>query len=379
MYETVSANFIMESIHSKVGRKFQLRKQELETLRNRVLQSNEWDREKLYTDYVSSNKNPLKNYEQTSVGRHGGSDGIALDRSHSMQDLRILSQIKVLPNICIKKNGELVEDSEQLAQTVHISAPSKKQKKMVSNRGHLQLDKARKKKHGSLFRIENNLSPSSNPKNQILLRTSSVKVFQLPTLPPGLVPVNQHLNEFYFTTGRVKGRYSDSWNRLNQNIKELRDGNRETQSKVDSLLQKRKDLINENLNLKAADFAKKTKEDITQFERDDEIQTRIKAKLGQTETNYAKKSGQNRSHALAKAVPKSRVDIYSPRRAFQQYPYKSYWMSCVEQLLSADSPHGVEEPGYYKLVCNNLERKVLDASQLSELDIAQLEIAQEVY
>lgn len=68
------------------------KKQENEILKNRVLKSNEWDRDKLYTDFVSSNKNPLKDYGQ-NVGYLKGdanADVIKLDRSHSLSDLRIL-------------------------------------------------------------------------------------------------------------------------------------------------------------------------------------------------------------------------------------------------------------------------------------------------
>ena len=80
-----------------------------------------------------------------------------------------------------------------------------------------------------------------------------------------------------------------------------------------------------------------------------------------------KKQSLNRASGLSKVIPKSRLDIYSPRRAFQQNPYKSYWMSCIEKLLEAASPFDEEQPGYYKLVCNNLQKDLLDSNSLPEL------------
>lgn len=91
----------------------------------------------------------------------------------------------------------------------------------------------------------------------------------------------------------------------------------------------------------AQTFSKKNNSELDQFAKDTEIQSRIKAKQDQTEATSHKKSVQNRAVGIAKVVPKSRMDIYSPRRVFQQNPYKSYWMSCVERLLEAEHPFEV--------------------------------------
>ena len=53
-------------------------------------------------------------------------------------------------------------------------------------------------------------------------------------------------------------------------------------------------------------------------------------------------------------------------------------MNCIEKLLEANDQFEVEEPGYYKLVCNNLERKTLDVAQLSELSPLDIEMSEKV-
>jgi hypothetical protein len=80
-----------------------------------------------------------------------------------------------------------------------------------------------------------------------------------------------------------------------------------------------------------------------------------------------------------KQVPSEKIDIYSPRRTLQYQPYRSYWLDCVDKLLSADNCFDIEQPGYYKLVCKKMSKKRFNPADFKSLPVSDVQNLEKMF
>ena len=368
----------INAAHKQVDKKLTHRKELRQALNKHSSLANvPWkDRREDYGENYKSQINPLKDYYLKSDC--DSDEEVELQLQHSQTQVDILQKISLIPNAFVSESGELSYDINAQSTTYPCN----------THKGSIQSNLKKKrpnKKLKAFKRPENNYYPNDNLK-------ASYGDLNLPQIPIGQLCLNQHMND-YFVRGDVNknGRQSEFWKNFNNKIKQLEEADQQTHINPGDILRQRHDMIQEELKNKEIEFYKQKALEMLNFYNDAEIKDRITKKeqeklntilTARTLSKKTLKSSQLREDLLmggSKMVPDHKIDTYSPRRALQFNPYKSYWMDCVDKLLAVDNCYQIPEPGYYKLVCARMQTRRFNPREFVELDNEAIDIIEKVF
>jgi hypothetical protein len=118
-----------------------------------------------------------------------------------------------------------------------------------------------------------------------MLRTAPADVFKLPNINQKLIPLNQHMNDYYLTEDTGKTReYSDFWRNLSSKLRKLRLGDVVHKETVASMLKNRTEKIKKAGQEKEEELIKKQNWEIVKFYNNIDIIQKIEQKRRKIES-----------------------------------------------------------------------------------------------